>query len=128
MNNMRWQLFDQGGTATYHITDSQPGFDSVGTAQRALAAWTNDPNSNVSLALGSGAGGQFVQDGVNSIIYNASSGVPAGAIGYGQAYAINQHTYKGETFWTIVEGDVIMKSGLSMSAQRSHGSDGNDSP
>jgi hypothetical protein len=113
MGTARWKLFDQGGTATYRITGSQPGYNSTAVAQGALAAWTNDPGSNVRLALGSGSGGAFVQDGQNSIVYNSSSDVPAGAIGFAKIYMVNQHTYAGETFWTVVEGDVVMKSGLS---------------
>ena len=115
MNNFRWQLFDTGGFVTFYVSGRQPGYDDLGAAQRALAAWTNDPGSNVDYRYGGTGGGAFVEDKVNSIVYNASTGVPAGAIAYSQAYAGNQHTYKGETFWTIIEGDVIVKSGLSVS-------------
>jgi hypothetical protein len=117
MGKFRWALFDDGGTAGYKITSSQPGYDSVGAAQRALAAWTNDPGSNVRLTLLSGSGGGFTRDGVNSIIYNNSTDVPSGAIGYAQVYSQGTHTYKGETFYTVVEGDVAMRSNLTISAK-----------
>lgn len=113
----RWKLFDDGGTVSYRITGAQPGYDSVAVADAALAAWTNDSNSNVRLRRVSGAGGQFVQDQVNSIVYDNSSVSLGSAIGLGQVYAAGQHGYKGETFWTVVEGDVVMKAGLSVSAK-----------
>jgi len=115
MGKFRWKIFDEGQTVSYRVTSVQPGLDSSGAAQRALAAWTNDPGSNVRLALAAGAGGPFVGDGINSIIYNNSTDVPAGAIGYAQIYSAGTHTYKGETFYSVVEGDVVMKSGLSVS-------------
>ncbi|HEX9983066.1 MAG TPA: FG-GAP-like repeat-containing protein [Thermoanaerobaculia bacterium] len=112
----RWSVFDAGGSVTYYVSGSQPGYDSVGTAQRALAGWTNDPSSNVRLVYGGTRSAAFVQDGVNAIVYNSATDVPAGAIGYSKWYANAQHTYKGETFYSISEGDVVMKSGLSVSA------------
>lgn len=115
MGKFRWARFDAGGSVTFRVTSSQPGYDYIGTAQRALAAWTNDPNSNVNYVYGGTGGGAFVEDGVNSIVYNQSSGVPSGAIAYAQVYADAQHTYKGETMWSLSEGDVIVRSGLTLS-------------
>jgi hypothetical protein len=115
MGTFRWKAFDDGQTVPYRITSVQPGLDSTGAAQRALAAWTNDPGSNVRLTLASGAGGTFIKDGVNSIIYDNSTDVPSGAIGYAQIYSQGTHSYKGETFYTVIEGDVVMASGLSLS-------------
>ncbi|HEX7153272.1 MAG TPA: M57 family metalloprotease [Thermoanaerobaculia bacterium] len=112
----RWTVFDAGGAVTYYVSGSQPGYDSIGTAQRALAGWTNDPGSNVNLVYGGTRSLGFVQDGVNAIVYNSSTDVPSGAIGYAKWYANAQHTYKGETFYNISEGDVVMRSGLSISA------------
>jgi hypothetical protein len=110
MNNFRWELFDKGGTATFYVGSRQPGYDDLGAAQRGLAAWTNDPNSNVNYRYGGTGGGAFVEDGVNSIVYNAATGVPAGALAYSQAYAGDPHPFNGESFWTIIEGDIIVKS------------------
>lgn len=116
MSRFRWNVFDGGGTVSFYVTGSQPGYDSAGAAQRAVAAWTNDPGSNVRLRIGGGSGNGFVEDGVNSIVFNSSTGVPAGAIGYTQVFASQEYTYKGEIFWQMVEADVVMRSGLSVSA------------
>jgi hypothetical protein len=112
----RWNRFDQGGSVAYRVSGSQPGYDSLGVAQRALAAWTNEPNSNINLQYAGTSTAGFVQDGQNTIVFNSTTGVPAGAIGYSQISSAGTHTYNGETFYTVVEGDVVMKSGLSVSA------------
>jgi hypothetical protein len=112
----RWDVFDRGGSVTYYTSGSQPGYDSTGAAQRALAAWTNDPSSNVRLVYGGSRSAGFVEDGINAIVYNASSGVPAGAVGYAKWYANATHSYKGVTFYSISEGDVVMRAGLTVSA------------
>jgi hypothetical protein len=112
----RWNRFDQGGSVAYRVSGSQPGYDSLGVAQRALAAWTNEPNSNVNLQYAGTSTAGFVQDGQNTIVFNSTSGVPSGAIGYSQISSSGTHTFKGETFYTVVEGDVVLKSGLSVSA------------
>lgn len=112
----RWDIFDRGGSVTYYASGTQPGYDAIGAAQRALAAWTNDPSSNVNLVYGGTRTAGFVQDGINAIVFNSSTDVPSGAIGYAKWWANATHTYKGETFYSISEGDVVMRSGLSVSA------------
>ena len=112
----RWDVFDRGGSVSYRISGSQPGYDSNGAAQRSVAAWTNDPGSNINAAIGGTTSAGFTQDGVSAIVFNSSSAVPAGAIGYSQIFSGGTHSYKGETFYTINEGDVVMRSGLAVSA------------
>jgi hypothetical protein len=112
----RWNRFDQGSSATFRVSGSQPGYDSIGVAQRALAAWTNDPNSNINLQYAGTSSAGFVKNGENTIVYNSSTDVPGSAIGYSQIYSSGSHTFGGQTFWTIVEGDVVMRAGLSISA------------
>ncbi len=85
-------------------------------AGRALAAWSDEPNKNFTFSYDGTTSAGVVEDGQNSIVYNSSTGVPAGAIGYAQFYANAQHVYKGETFYSMSEGDVVMKAGLAISA------------
>lgn len=105
----RWNRFDRGTSVTFFASGSQPGYDYIGTSQRALAAWTNDPGSNINYVYGGTNNRGFVEDGVNSIVYNSPTGVPAGALAYAKWYADSVHTYKGEQFYSISEGDVVMK-------------------
>lgn len=111
----RWDTFDKGGSVTFYASGSQPGYDWAGAAQRALAAWTDDPGSNVRYLYGGTRTAGFVADGINSIGFNNSTDVPAGSIAYAQWYGGAQHNYKGELFITIIEGDVVVKSGLAIS-------------
>ena len=54
------------------------------------------------------------QDSINAIVFNSSTDVPSGSVGYARWFGSGTHTYKGETFYSIVEGDVVVKSGLSV--------------
>ncbi len=115
LGTFRWELFDDGGSVNFRVSGTQPGYDSVGAAQRALAAWTDDPGSNVRYTYAGTSTDTFISDDKNTIVYNNSTDVPAGAIAYARWYGGNEHTYKGETFYSIVEGDVVVKSNLSVS-------------
>jgi Asp/Glu/hydantoin racemase len=115
MGPMRWSAFDTGGAASFRSSGRQPGYDDLGAAQRGLAAWSNDPGSNINMQYAGTTNAGFVEDGVNAIVFNAASGVPDGAIAYSKAYGGVQHTFKGETYYSIYESDVIVKSGLSVS-------------
>jgi hypothetical protein len=127
---IRWQ----NPTATFLSHGSQPGALNGGltSLQRGLAAWTNDPGSNVVYAYGGtttvastgfGAGGH--NDGVNSIQFNdPANEIPGSytgtngdtlAIGgawYGTGSLSDTHTYNGERFYTIVEADLVVQNGI----------------
>lgn len=111
----RWAVFDSGGFTTFFVSGSQPPYDAVGVAQRGLAAWTNDPGSNVDYRYAGTNSAAFVQDGVNTIVYDNTADVPSGAIAYAKWYGSGQHTYRGETFYSTNEGDVVIKAGISVS-------------
>jgi hypothetical protein len=111
----RWDVFDRAHSVIFYQSGTQPGYDSTGAAQRALAAWTNDPGSNISYIYGGTRNVGFVKDNINAIVFNSSTDVPSGALAYAQWYANATHTYKGETFYSISEGDVVIRSGISVS-------------
>ena len=112
--NFRWDTFDKGGSVTFYTSGTQPGYDGVGAATRALSAWTSDPGSNINYQYGGSRTGPFAQDNTNTIVFNSSTDVPAGAVGYAKWYGGVTHKYKGETFFTIIEGDVVVKSNISI--------------
>jgi len=112
--NFRWDTFETGGFATFMVSGTYPGYDYIGAAQRGLAAWTNDAGSNVDYRYGGTSTAKFLEDGQNTIVYNSATDVPAGAIAYAKWYAGVEHIYKGETFYAITEGDVVVKSGLNI--------------
>lgn len=115
--NYRWNVFDTGGSVTFHVSGSQPGYDYLGAAQRGLAAWTNESGSNISYVYGGTRSASFADDNTNAIIFNNSTDVPSGAVAYAQWYGGAYHTYKGEQFITITEGDVVVRAGLTVSQQ-----------
>lgn len=111
----RWAVFDAGGSVTFRASGAQPGYDYLGAAQRALAAWTNDPGSNVQYVYGGTSGAGFVQDSQNTIVFNSSTAVPGTALAYARWYGGREHNYKGETFYSITEGDVVVRAGINVS-------------
>lgn len=113
----RWDVFDKGGSVTFRSSGTQPGYDAVGASQKALAAWTNDPGSNVNYMYGGTTTAAFVQDSTNAIVFNSANDVPAGSVAYAQWFGGAIHTYKGESFYSITEGDVVVRSGISMPAK-----------
>ncbi|HEX8154434.1 MAG TPA: hypothetical protein VF698_14975, partial [Thermoanaerobaculia bacterium] len=107
----RWKEFDSGGSISYRVSGSQPGLDSAGAASRALAAWTNDPESFIRLNNAGTTTAGFVGDGQNTIVFNSANDVPAGSIGYASYYFSSEtHPYDGITWRNMTEGDVVIKS------------------
>jgi hypothetical protein len=107
--SFRWDIFDKGQSATFRASGVQPNYDYIGAAQRGLAAWTNDAGSNVNYVYGGTSAAGFVNDDQNTIVFNSATDVPAGALAYAKWYGGAEHTYKGENFISISEGDVVMK-------------------
>ena len=123
-HGIRWTSFPQ----TFVSHGSQPGALNGGltAAQRGLAVWTSDPNSNIvyqyggttttSKGLGSGA-----SDGINSMQFNDPLDEIPGSfqsqngatLAIGGAWISSMtHTFSGETFYTIVEADLIVQNGI----------------
>ena len=102
-------VFQLGGGA-------QPGVpDSVGGVDAALAAWSLNPNSFISLSRDgiSGATSISTPDGQNTILLNASSSPGLGscdsASSCGKVWANDEaptHSWDGSNFYTVFEGDV----------------------
>lgn len=107
--SFRWDVFDKNGSVVFRASGVQPNYDYLGAAQRGLAAWTNDPGSNVAYLYGGTSQNGFVSDDQNTIVFNSASDVPAGALAYAKWYGGVTHEYKSETFISITEGDVVMK-------------------
>ncbi|MDQ6802139.1 MAG: M57 family metalloprotease [Acidobacteriota bacterium] len=125
---LRWNRFPSGVVFLSHGT--QPGAPNGGlTALSAgLAAWTNDPNSNIVYQYGgttpisqSGFGSSGNSDGVNTVQFNDPSNEIPGSfqsqsgatLAIGGAWTTGAtHTAFGETFLTIVEADLVVQDGI----------------
>jgi Dual-action HEIGH metallo-peptidase len=120
---LRWPSFPSALVFASHGT--QPGALSGGLTalQRGLGAWTNDGNSNVVLSYGgSTSTARGAADGVSSVQFNDPSNEIAGSyrgVG-GDTLAVTSawyntsitHSYNGETFYTILEADLVVQDGI----------------
>lgn len=117
----RWFTFDGGGSVTIYA-DSTPlsGMTSGGypELEASIAAWTNDPNSNIDYRYGGKRdlnGGLMRADGFNSMLFNDPNDEVDGSFncltggvlalgGYGQS---GSATYRGNVFGQITEVDIV---------------------
>jgi hypothetical protein len=123
-HGIRWPRFPQ----TFLSHGSQPGAlnGGVTAAQRGLAVWTSDAASDVvyqyggttttSKGLGAGA-----SDGINSMQFNDPLDEIPGSfqpqngatLAVGGAWISSAtHVFAGETFYTIVEADLVVQNGI----------------
>lgn len=123
----RWRQWD-GSPPTavvYRSSGTQRNQnDSVGSFTRALAAWQNEANSTITFSYAgtTTATSGMQSDRINSIIFNdPSNEIPgswsgAGVIATGRFWAnLQTHTHRGESFYLITEGDVIVQDGVTLS-------------
>jgi len=122
---MRWPDFDSGGSLTYRAHEAGlPGVPGGGFADvpAALAAWSDDPDSFVDLVYGGttpATAGLTAPDGINAVLFedpNDEIGTPfqcgsGGVLGIGGVEVVGTHTFRGKTFLTVVEGDVVLNKG-----------------
>lgn len=102
-------------TMTFKFNGTIAGLDVTGAMNRGAAAWTNDPVAFISLTI-AGTSNVTVPalDGENTIIYNYSAAVPNGICDGSSACTIgwsdgNTHTYGGDTFYNIIDSDIIFR-------------------
>ncbi len=124
---MRWNTFPT--PVVFRSNGSQPGTSDggLGAAQRGLAAWTNNTSSNIAYSLGgntSSTNGLSRSDGTNSIVFNDPTDFIGGAFpGSGDSRNVlavggawfdpnRTHTFNGETFFTILEADLVVQNGI----------------
>ncbi len=128
---IRWNRFP--APVVFYSHGTQPGATGGGlpAAQRGLAAWTNDPNSNIvytyggttSIASAGFAGGGA--DGTNVILFNdpsdeipgAFTGTGGDTLAIGGAWfddssPASTHTFGSERFYTIYEADLVVQNGI----------------
>jgi len=136
----RWDRFDAaaGVDWTAHQSGQQNmsggGFSEF---QAAMAAWTDDAGSNIDygyIGITTSAKGLVQSDGENSILFNdpnneisgsydCSSG---GVLALGGWWSQGSHTYKGTTFNTIVEGDIVIQNGAGCYLEKNNGKNGEE--
>ncbi len=131
-NGIRWHEYDFGGVEGWYYGNApQVGFTAGTTSgdgpqefARALATWQDDPTSTIRLNdLGAhtpyGTGWNGGADGFSEVLFNdpydeiagdfdCASG---GTLGFGGIHAASgTHTFRGQSWYSATEGDVVMQS------------------
>jgi hypothetical protein len=124
---LRWASFPSPVVFLSHGT--QPGAlgGGITSMQRAFAAWTNDPGSNIVYTYGGTTSiartglGSGNADGVNTVQFNDPAGeIPGSFTGSnGDTLAIAAawfgsatHTANSEQYYTIAEADLVVQDGI----------------
>lgn len=118
----RWNAFDGGSNVPFHAHSTpQDGLPGGGATQfqQAIAAWNNDPNSNIRYVYGglTNAGSSTRSaDGINTIVFNDPANLVDGIFdclqggilaigGYVTQGAIG--SYRGASYDLISEADIV---------------------
>ena len=127
--NLRWQVFDTGGSATMYADqngDSSISGGGFSEIQGALSDWNAIPSTSLSLVYGGTmsytmtcTGGQdYPAYGVNIVMFNDPcnditdlSGC-SGTLGYGGPWYSATHTFDGTTWSTISGWFVVLNNGV----------------
>jgi hypothetical protein len=122
----RWEGGESGAGPLFYVTG---GLTSVGASTIAIgiangiAAWTGDPNAGVVLSGGTAPPPNNSTapnpDDNNSVIYLGYDGPVTGTCDSALACTLIsgnfQHTYKSETFISISDADIVVRSAISSS-------------
>ena len=115
---VRWSSCHNGCTIGFKINGVQAVTDSAGGVETAMAAWTGDPNSFLTLDLtGLTTNATATEsNGENQILLNNSTPPPPGvtecdnALACGIIWATtSSHTFKSESFHSAFEADVLVR-------------------
>ncbi|HWM94620.1 MAG TPA: matrixin family metalloprotease [Thermoanaerobaculia bacterium] len=124
--NLRWFVFDDSGSVQWRAhQDGQQGVAGGGFAefQTALAAWNDDPNSNISYTYAgttANTNGLINYDTVNVILFNdPNNELPAfncgsgGVLAYGGPwYETDTTSFQGILFHRSVNADIVTNNGI----------------
>ena len=115
-------VFDKGASIVFRTNGTQNGFgaESVNSATRAAAAWTNAPGVNVRYSVsGTTSTSKNPFDSTYVIVFNDPNGDIGGSFtGSGvvatafQGFDGTTNTHAGETFYNIFNADVVVQDGV----------------
>ncbi|HKH47979.1 MAG TPA: matrixin family metalloprotease [Thermoanaerobaculia bacterium] len=124
----RWFVFDAGSSVEWRAHASgQPGLTGGGFSefQTALAAWTNDPGTNISYTYAgttTSTGGFTQSDGIHTLLFDDPNDDISGSFqcGGGGVLAIGGFwddesllgTFSGLTYLKIPEGDIVTNQNI----------------
>ncbi len=112
INDSLWR-WNNNATAAWTLNGTA-NMTGGGTSEAtgALAAWTNDPNSNINYTVGSGTGNVIYLNATSSALgcgwSTCLSG--SGVIGCGGPSGGGTNPWRGDTYFTILGGTVELRS------------------
>src|SRR3954452_24253315 len=112
---------EAGGGLQFRSSGSLSGVDGPGGIASAAATWTNDPTSGIVLSYAgtSASAAPNENDGVN-VVYLGHSGPDIGVCDGTMACTFGAgnftHTFKGETFVSISDADILVRPGIGAGA------------
>jgi hypothetical protein len=114
---VRWQNGEAGLTVPFLKNGSLTGVDTDGALSRGTAAWTNDPGAAINLTVAGTSNKNTPDSNDNTnIVYFGYSGADTGVCDGGQACTVGAgnftHVYKGETFVSITDSDILVHPGV----------------
>lgn len=130
--SQRWFKFDDGESVEWLVhQDGQPGLAGGGFAefQTAMAAWNDDPGTNVDYTYGgttSSTSGFLGYDGLNAIIFNDPNGdapgwfscprpgTGSGVLAVGGTWVDYNEaiTWQGKPYYPIEGADIVTNNGV----------------
>lgn len=117
---VRWVNAGAGITYRKRVDQNISGVADGGVAviQGGLAAWTNEPGSNINMIYGGTTTTPSTDfDGVNVVEFNDPQGrisgswTGSGTIGIAFLSFSGSHTFEGRSWWNISDGDVVFQNG-----------------
>lgn len=112
---IRWENCETACFMVYDHKGIQTGGASMPAAvDAAMAVWTDHANSFVFLTRGGASGKTFstvAPDGENTIFFNHTGTIPSfcdAGLGCGLVWAAAEHVFRGTTWYTAFEGDVVI--------------------
>jgi hypothetical protein len=125
--NIRWRLFDTGGSLAMYAEDTADASISGGgytEVQEALASWTAVPSSSLSVYYGgtkdvgtSWCSSGNPPSGADTVVFNdpcddiSDLTGCSGTLAYGGPWFGSTHTYDGETWYTATSWFVVVNDG-----------------
>jgi len=118
---IRWENAENGIPVKFFENGTQSGVNASAGIANGLAAWTNDPNSGIVLAdFGTDNSSSPGGEGRNVIYLGYTGADPPNAICDGASactvgFGTGEHTFHGESFFSIGDADIIVKPGVTAS-------------
>jgi len=114
--NPRWE---QGGFGMKNINTQAAEPDTIGILTAAMSAWNRAPNAQIHITYdGADAGGRFGRNDLKTLVL-FDGDLPTGYVGVASHWYEREHMFRGASYGTMIECDIVIETGLSGSYMQS---------